>query len=89
MNSDIWMHCIVFITVFFLVGILMSRRRRKKDRQREEYKEIEAEVFETGELVRQAELDRREASEARKEAEELKRKAAEEWEKARHKGNQS
>jgi len=46
MNSDFWIHCIIFITVFVLTGILMSRRRRKKDRQREEYKEIQAEVFE-------------------------------------------
>jgi len=89
MNSDFWIHCIIFITVFVLTGVLISKRKRKKDIQRNEYKEIQAEIFDAEKLVRQAELDRKKASETRKEAEELKRKAAEEWERARQKGNQS
>ena len=81
MNSDFWIHCLVFITVFLITGILWSRRMKKKEEKifKDEYQEIQAEVLEADDLINQAKLVKEEAREEREKAEELMRIAIEEW----------
>ena len=87
MNSEFWIHCIVFITVFVITGILLSRRMKKKEDKifEDEYQEIQAEVLEADDLIKQAKLEKEEARKEREKAEELMRIASDEWDHKRKK----
>jgi F0F1-type ATP synthase membrane subunit b/b' len=81
MNSDFWIHSLIFITVFLFTAILVSRRTKKKEDKifKDEYQEIQAEVLEAGDLIKQARLEKEEARQEREKAEELMRIVVEEW----------
>jgi hypothetical protein len=87
MSTNFWIHIIVFITVFTITGIIISRKAKKKNVREvdNEFEEIKAEIFEAEDLRREAKEDRDKASEELRNAEELKRKAKEELEKIRAK----
>lgn len=81
MNSDFWIHSLILITVFLFTAILVSRRTKKKEDKifKDEYQEIQAEVLEAGDLIKQARLEKEEARQEREKAEELMRVVVEEW----------
>jgi F0F1-type ATP synthase membrane subunit b/b' len=81
MNSDFWVHSLIFIIVFLFTAILFSRRTKKKDDKifKDEYQEIQAEVLEADDLIKQARLEKEEARQEREKAEELMRVVVEEW----------
>ena len=85
MDTDLWIHIIVFVSVFILVSIVLLRRAKTKDKElpNQNYEEIQAEVFETEKIVHQARQEIENARKAQNEAEELKRKTIEELEKAK------
>lgn len=59
MNSDTWIHLIIFIIVFVFTGTILSRKKKNKENQYSniEYEEIEAEILEPKDIIRQAEHD--------------------------------
>lgn len=59
----------------------MSRRTKKKEDKifKDEYQEIQAEVLEAGDLIKQARLEKEEARQEREKAEELMRVVVKEW----------
>jgi len=59
----------------------LSRRTKKKEDKifKDEYQEIQAEVLEAGDLIKQARLEKEEARQEREKAEELMRVVVEEW----------
>jgi DnaJ-domain-containing protein 1 len=87
MNSDLWIHLTIFIAFFVITGILVSRKMKKKEDKifKDEYQEIQAEILEADDLIRQAKLEKEEARKERKKAEELMRIAIEEWDHIRKK----
>ena len=60
MISDFWIHVIIFLTVFVLTGIVLSRKKKHKDEKSTEndYEEIQAEIFEAEDITRKTELDK-------------------------------
>ena len=59
MSSDTWIHLIIFIVVFVFTGTILSRKKKNKENQHSniEYEEIEAEILEPKDIVRQVEND--------------------------------
>lgn len=57
MNSDTWIHLIIFIIVFVFTGTILSRKKKNKENQHSniEYEEIEAEILEPKDILRQVE----------------------------------
>lgn len=90
MQSDFWIHGTIFLAVFIMTGILWSRRMKKKEDKlfKDEYQEIQAEVLEADELIKQARLEKEEARKEREKAEELMRVAIEEWDHKKGENNE-
>lgn len=59
MNSDTWIHLIIFIIVFVLTGTILSRKKKNKEKQHSniEYEKIEAEILDPEYIIHQAEHD--------------------------------
>lgn len=57
MNSDVWIHLVIFLIVFVFTGIVLSKKKKNKDEKHsnDEYEEIQAEIFEPDDITRQVE----------------------------------
>jgi len=85
MDTEFWIHCIIFIVVFVVTAVVLSRRMKKKENKtyEGEYQEIQAEIFDTEKLQHQAKLEKEEARKERQMAEELMRMSIEERDQTR------
>lgn len=90
MHSDFWIHGSIFLAVFIMTGIFWSRRMKKKEDKlfKDEYQEIQAEVLEADDLIKQARLEKEEARKEREKAEELMRAAIEKWDHKKGENNE-
>ena len=78
MDFEFGIHLVIFLSVFIVTGIVLSRKKRNRAKAKDGLfgvEEIQAEVFQAEEYLREAREDRLKAKSELEEAEKIKEEA--------------
>ena len=78
MGFETGIHIIIFLSVFVVTGVILTRKKKdtaRKKAEELEIEEIQAEIFDAEEYRREAQADRLKAKLELEEAEKIKRRA--------------